>query len=169
MDVDERLGKLEAKVAELTDHIAILQLVASYGPAVDSLDRDGVHALWAEDGSYDFGGIPLVGREAVASLIDLDTHRAYVDAGSAHTLSLPRIDIDGDRAVAVNYSQIFVKDGSGWRVERTSANRWHLVRTQHGWAVEERTNRPLDGSQPPRDLLRRHRPNEVGAAAEPNA
>lgn len=169
MDVNERLRQLEAKVAQLADHIAILRLVASYGPAVDSLDRDGVSALWAENGSYDFGGAPLVGREAVAKLIDLDTHRAYVGAGSAHTLSLPRIDIDGDRAVAVNHSQIFVKDGNGWRADRTSANRWELVRTQDGWKVEQRTNRLLDGSQPPRDLLRRHRPNEVGATAEPNA
>lgn len=169
MDVNDRLRQLEAKVAQLTDYMAILQLVASYGPAVDSLDRDGILALWAENGGYDFGSAPLVGREAVANLIDLETHRAYVGAGSAHTLSLPRIDIDGGRAVAVNYSQVFVKDGNGWRVERTSANRWDLVRTRGGWQVEQRTNRPLDGSQPPRDLLRRHRPNEVGAAAEPNA
>lgn len=150
---------LECRIAELEDRLAILQLVASYGPAVDSLDRDGVAALWAEDGRYDFGGDPLEGREAVASLIDLDTHRGYVGKGSSHILSLSRIEIDGDRAEAVNYSQLFVRDPAspqaGWHADRCSANCWELVRTAEGWQVTARTNRLLDGSQPARDLLRR--------------
>jgi uncharacterized protein (TIGR02246 family) len=150
---------LESRIAALEDRLAIRQLVASYGPAVDSLDRDGVGALWAEDGRYDFGGDPLEGRDAVASLIDLDTHRKYVGQGSSHILSLPRIEIDGERAVVVNYSQVFVRDPSstqaGWHADRCSANRWELVRTAHGWKVTARTNRLLDGSQPARDLLRR--------------
>lgn len=152
---DERLGALERRVAELEDKLAIMQLIAAYGPAVDGMDRDGVAALWAADGSYDFGGAPLEGREGVAALIDLDTHRAYVAQGSSHMLSAPRITLEGDRAVAVNYSQVFIKDGAGWRADRTSANRWDLVRTTEGWQVEKRTNRLLDGSQPARDLLRR--------------
>lgn len=155
------IEELERRIAELEDRMAILQLVASYGPAVDGLDRDGVAELWAEDGSYDFGGDPLHGRDAVASLIDLQTHRSYVDGGSSHILSLPRISIDGDRAVAVNHSQVFIKDPSspraGWRAERSSANRWELVRTAEGWRVSSRTNRLLDGTQPARDLLRRER------------
>lgn len=150
---------LERRVAELEDRLAILQLVASYGPAVDGLDRDAVAALWAPDGCYDFGGEPLEGREAVASLIDLETHRTYVAGGSSHILSLPRISIDGDRAVAVNYSQVFITDpstpGAGWHADRSSANRWELVKTAEGWQVTARTNRLLDGSQPARDLLRR--------------
>jgi hypothetical protein len=150
---------MERRIADLEDRLAILQLLASYGPAVDSLDRDGVAALWAADGRYDFGGDPLNGREAVASLIDLDTHRSYVAKGSSHILSLPRIEIDGDRAVAVNYSQVFIRDPSapraGWHADRSSANRWELVKTADGWQVSARTNRLLDGTQPARDLLRR--------------
>lgn len=168
-DIAERLAALEAKVALLDDHLAILQLIASYGPAVDGLDRDGVAALWTEDGAYDFGGAPLVGRQAVADLIDLDTHRAYVAQGSAHALTVPRVTVSGDRAVAVNYSQVFIKDGPGWRADRTSANRWDLVRTAEGWRVEKRTNRLLDGTAPARDLLQRHRPDEVGAADDRQA
>lgn len=163
----ERLGALEAKVGELTDRLEIMQLIASYGPAVDSMDREAIASLWAEDGSYDFGGEPLQGRDAVAALVDLDTHKAYVAAGSSHVLSAPRIAIDGDRAVAVNCSQVFVRDGAGWRADRTSANRWDLVRTAHGWRVARRVNRLLDGSQPARDLYRRYRPNEVGKNDDP--
>lgn len=168
-DTAERLRMLEAKVAELSDRLEIMQLIAAYGPAVDSMNRDGVAALWAADGSYDFGGEPLVGRDAVAALVDLDTHKAYVAAGSAHALTAPRITLDGDHAVAVNCSQVFVKCETGWRADRTSANRWDLVRTADGWRIAARVNRLLDGSPAARDLYRRHRPNEVGATDNPNA
>ena len=63
-DTAERLRVLEAKVGELSDRLEIMQLIAAYGPAVDSMDRDGVAALWTADGSYDFGGAPLAGPAA---------------------------------------------------------------------------------------------------------
>lgn len=150
-----RIEQLESRLALLEDHLAILQLVASYGPAVDSLDRDAVAWLWAEGGSYDFGGAPLVGRGDVAGLVDLPSHRAYVEAGCAHALAPPRVTITGDRAVAVGCSQVLLKDGNGWRVARTSANRWEFVRTSEGWKVLRRTNRLMDGSRSSRDLFRR--------------
>jgi uncharacterized protein (TIGR02246 family) len=147
------IAALEARIAALEDHIAILQLIASYGPAVDRLDREALAALWAEEGSYDFGGEPLRGRDNVAALIDLPTHRAYVDVGSAHALTLPRVSISGDRAVAVNYSQVFISRGEEWRAARTAANRWDFVRTDEGWKVLRRTNRLMDGSAAARELL----------------
>lgn len=150
---EERLSVLERRVAQLEDQLAIMKLIASYGPAVDGMDREGVASIWAEHGSYDFGGPPLEGRDRVAALIDLDTHRAYVGKGSSHMLTLPRIEIDGDVATVVNYSQVFIKDGDSWRADRTSANRWDLIRAASGWQVLKRTNRLLDGSQAARDLL----------------
>jgi len=35
-----------------------------------------------------------------------------------------------------------------------TANRWELVRTASGWKIKRRTLRPLDGSEPARELLR---------------
>lgn len=155
----DRMAALERRVADLEDRLAIMQLIASYGPAVDSMDRAAIAGMWTEAGSYDYGGPPLHGRDGVADLVDLDTHRAYVEAGASHLLSAPRIALQGDRAVAVNYSQVFVKDdalpGGGWRADRTCANRWELVRTPDGWQVESRINRLLDGTQDARDLLGR--------------
>lgn len=154
MDQEARtIEALERRLAALEDQMAILQLIAAYGPAVDGLDRDGVAALFAEDGSYDFGGEPLRGRSAVADLIDLPTHRAYVEAGAAHALTLPRIEVECDQAVAINYSQVFVKVGNQWRADRTSANRWELARTAEGWKVKRRLNRLLDGSPGAREVL----------------
>lgn len=153
-DLEQRLEALENRIRELEDVQAIQQLIASYGPAVDGLDGAALAHMWADEGTYDFGiGEPLRGRDNVASLIELDSHRTYVAAGCAHVLSTPRIAVDGDTAVAVNYSQVFVKDENGWRADRTGANRWELVRTAEGWKVSSRSNRLLDGTKAARDLL----------------
>jgi ketosteroid isomerase-like protein len=160
--MEQRIAALEARLARLEDEAAILRLIAAYGPAVDSCDAAAVAALWAEDGSYDFGGAPLQGSAAVGALVDLDSHRGYVAAGAGHVLSLPRVTIDGDRAVAVNYSQVLVRDrAGGWRCERLSANRWDLGRGPAGWQVVARVNRLLDGAEAPRALL-------AAAAAPPD-
>ena len=58
-------------------------------------------------------------------------------------------------AVATGYSNVFTKDDDYWRVERTSSNRWELVRTPDGWKVRYRLNRLLDGSAQNRDILAR--------------
>ena len=47
---EERLDRLEARVQALEDELAIIRLVASYGPLVDAGEADAVAALWAEDG-----------------------------------------------------------------------------------------------------------------------
>jgi hypothetical protein len=33
-------------------------------------------------------------------------------------------------------------------------NRWELARTATGWKIKRRTIRPVDGSEPSRELLR---------------
>jgi len=155
-DLSERFEALERRVQELEDILAIQKLISSYGPAVDGLDATALAEMWAGDGTYDFGiGEPLRGRDNVAKLIDLDSHKTYIAAGCAHVLSAPRIAVDGDRACAVNYSQVFVKDEHGWRADRTGANRWELIRTEQGWKIASRTNSLLDGREGARTLLRR--------------
>ena len=54
-DVAGRLARLEQRLGEVEDHLAIMQLIASYGPAVDGMDGQTLMSLWAADGSYDFG------------------------------------------------------------------------------------------------------------------
>ena len=36
---------------------------------------------------------------------------------------------------------------------RVSANRWEFVRTDEGWKIRRRTLRPLDGTEPAREIL----------------
>ena len=153
--VEQRLSRLEAHVRRLEDQIAIYQLLATYSPAVDSRSEAATAGLWTEDGQYDYGGRPHVGARDVGSLVHLDTHKAYVEKGCAHVMSLPLVSVDGDRAVATGYSRLYVHSGDGWKVERASANRWELVRTGAGWRVANRINRLMDGSPAGREVLAR--------------
>jgi uncharacterized protein (TIGR02246 family) len=134
----------------MSDVEAITQVVAAYGPAVDRGDADAVAGLFTEDGWYDVAGRRYEGRAAIAEMVRSSAHQGLLDQGAAHVMGLPRVDVDGDRAVAVNHSVVHVA-GQVWRV---AANRWELVRTAAGWQVAARTNRLLDGSPEARDLLR---------------
>lgn len=152
-EIDARFAALEARIAVLEDQLAIYQLIATYGPSVDSRTGGVTASLWTEDGSYDFGGDPLVGAEKVGSLVNIEPHVHYVADGCAHVLSMPHITVGGDKAVATGYSRVYLNQGDHWRVERASANRWELVRTPGGWRVQNRINRLLNGQAEARDLL----------------
>ncbi len=148
------IAALARRVQALEDSAEICQLIATYGPAVDSGSAAVVGRLWAQDGIYDPGGItPYAGRAAVGDLVHGERHQGYLRAGCAHVLSMPQVTVDGDAAVAVNYSRVYLKDGTYWRLERVSANRWELERIDGTWQVTRRTNRLLDGTPEARALL----------------
>ncbi|MFD4422898.1 nuclear transport factor 2 family protein [Agromyces sp. NPDC058484] len=150
--LEARLAAVEARVAELEALEAIRDLISRYGPAADACDASAIAALWTSDGAYAFDDTVLTG-EQLAGLVELDTHRELVDAGCAHVLTAPRIDLDGDRAVAVCHSIVFKRSDDAWLPARVSANRWELVHTRSGWLVERRVNRLLNGAEAARALL----------------
>ena len=144
---DDRLRCLE-------DMEAIRKLIASYGPLADIGDAQGVAALWAESGSYSVGDFgEAKGRTQIAALILSDTHQQLLTAGCGHILTTPHITLDGDSALAINHSVVFRNTGSAHEAWRVSANRWELVRTDNGWRVQHRVNRPLNGESAARALL----------------
>lgn len=153
--IEARLERLENRVAHLQDHLAIYQILASYGPIVDSRSQNSVAAMWDESGSYDFGERPLVGAQDVGTLVNRPQHIGYVEAGCAHVMSMPLVHIDGDRAVATGYSRIYLHSGDGWKIYRAGANRWEFVRTPEGWKVASRVNRLLNGEPEGPELLSR--------------
>ena len=151
--IEARLAELERKTRELADIIAIYQLFATYGPAVDSMSSATIVDMWAAEGTFEPEHHIFRGATEVGAMIDSEMHHAYVDAGCAHVMSLPRIVIEGDVAKATGYSRLYLRDGDHWRVERASANHWTLVRAGTGWKVERRINRMLSGSEEARGLL----------------
>jgi hypothetical protein len=70
-DLEVRVQRLEARLRVLEDQAALAQLVASYGPAVDSGAADAAAGLWHEDGVFDVAGyFELVGHEGIAGMVN---------------------------------------------------------------------------------------------------
>jgi hypothetical protein len=95
------------------------------------------------------------GSSAIAEMVRGEHHQALIRSGAAHVLGAPLVRVDGDRAVATCYSNVFRVVDGGFEVWRTAANRWELERTVDGWRTTRRTTRLLDGSDEARELLRR--------------
>ncbi|MGV2494756.1 nuclear transport factor 2 family protein [Pelagerythrobacter aerophilus] len=152
---DDRLNALDARLRAVEDELAILRLLATYGPLVDSGCAEEAAELWTEDGIYEPGGVgAMEGRPAIASLYRMDRHRELVARGSMHHTALPKVVLNGDRAEAVGYSFVAENAGAGFSLWRASINRWLLCRTGEGWRIVERRNRVLDGSDEALALLR---------------
>ena len=144
---------LAARVRLLEDERDIARLIASYGPAVDAADSDAVAGLWAEDGSYDVDGWRMEGRAEVHAMVSSPAHRNLVAKGCCHFLGPCVITVDGDSAVAVCESVVFVRDGDGYRVWRCAANHFTLRRIDGRWRIGARTTRVLDGNPDAHTLL----------------
>jgi hypothetical protein len=148
-----RLERLEAKVKDLEDQAAVLRLVCTWGPAVDSGRSREAGALWDESGVLESDLSRLEGPSAVTAMVESDGQQALIRQGCAHVQSAPIVAIDGDTGVVTSYSQVFLHADEGHRVWRVSANRWECRRTPAGWRLTKRVNRVIDGSPGPRELL----------------
>jgi len=152
--LEHEVAALRAMVARLSDVEEIRSLIGGYGPAVDRGDSMAAAGLWADDGVYDLGELgSRSGHEAIAALLDGAMHQDLIHGGAAHLLGPPRIDLDGDEAIAVCHSCVIRWTGDVFELFRVAANRWALRRTPLGWRVTERTNRLLTGSADARALF----------------
>jgi hypothetical protein len=154
MEPDARLAELERRLLEVEDKLAILQVVAGYGPSVDGGAGPEAGSLWTVDSWYDTDSSPAAAVPHGRAGIEGAAQR-FLDepVGIAHISHLPIIKVDGDRAVVVNHSNTFDQDGDEFRIGRVSSNRWELVRTDGRWQIERRVNRLLDGSRASKDVL----------------
>ncbi len=159
----DRLRWLERRVGMLEDEADIARLIAGYGPLADSSQGDAVRDMWIErGGTYELQGYHFTSA-TMAATVTSDLHRRFVSRGSAHTLGPARIWLDGDTAVAINYSVVFIHDDGRWVAERVAANRWDLTRTADGWRVRRRVNRILDGGPEAVAILAGAEPPELGS------
>jgi SnoaL-like domain len=147
-DVLVRLRRLE-------DESAIQRLLMSYGPAADSGQSTFAAGLWLEEGEYDWdaNGEPHRGSKAVDSMLQTSGHRQLMAEGVAHFGGPLLVEVDGDRATAINYSLIMRRDEQRFYLWRVSAVRWDLERCGSMWRVRRRTNRLLDETGAGRELF----------------
>lgn len=160
MTLEERLAALEARLQAAEDHLEILNLINSYGPLVDSgMDQDAA-ALWVAGGGYNYtlpdgGTQKLEAPEPLAGMYRSEGHLGLVNTGCAHLNATPKVSVHGDKAEAVGYSFVVLREGERWFLWRAAVNHWQFVRTADGWRVEERFNRTLDGSDISHETMRK--------------
>jgi hypothetical protein len=155
-DLRATVAALAARVQLLEDHLAITQLVAQYGPSVDSGSPEATAALWTDDGVFDaVGAITMHGHDQIAGMVESAGHQKLILDGCGHVLTVPHVVVDGDRAEGRSYALNIRWDAAADRfwVARVSANTWTWVRTPDGWRVAERVNANLDGTPEHRAML----------------
>src|SRR5580692_783925 len=152
LDADDRLARIELRVQALEDERAVYELMASYGPAVDSNSREEAARLWISDGVYDVDVGEWRGQDAIASMLGEDFHQSCLADGCSHQVSISKVTVGGDTAVATGYMQLIVRKGETFELRRQTVQRWELVRTDDGWRIAHRTGRLIDGGPEARGL-----------------
>lgn len=154
-DLTARLAALETRLQQVEDEREIVNMLASYGPLVDSGASEETAALWDVDGVYDVGSQYLDGREAVRQMVLSEGHQGLIHKGSAHFNGPTHVTVDGDTATAVCHSLLILKNSEGrFFVARAGSHLFTLVRTAEGWKIKRRTTRLLNGDAMARELLR---------------
>ena len=152
---NDQLQRLEARMAVLEDRDEILRLLARYGPSADSGSAEVAGGLFTDDALYDTGVGVFEGAQAVHDMIQgLPLHLDLMRAGCAHTLDLPVIDVQGDRATAFGHGFLLRREGDAFVVWRATAVHWDFERVGERWRIAKRVNRLLDGSEAARMLFR---------------
>lgn len=152
-DLERRLDALESRLKATEDELAIIRLVASYGPLVDCGSTDLAPALFAENGVYDVSYGRMSGPDAFSQLLKGAEHQRLLESGIAHVMGLPWVRVEHDNAVAINSTQLYLKDEQGYSIFRVAQNLWKLSRTAEGWKVVERINRLIGNDGEARALL----------------
>lgn len=152
----ETVTQLARRLRALEDHIEITQLVAEYGPSVDSSAGEATAALWTEDGRFD--ALPqrrMRGRAEIRDMVCAPAHERMLEGGCSHVLTVPHVVVDGDTAAGRSYALQLRWDAEQklFHVVRSSANTWRWQRTAAGWRIAERVNANLDGTAGHRQLL----------------
>lgn len=124
------------------DILAIQQILARYVIALDSRAPHLLLDCFTEDAAVSLGGMEIANIAEYAKLCE--TALPALDA-THHHLSLPAIQVDGDRAVSRCYfTAQHVKNAlapdhslliAGWYDDE-------LVRTPKGWRISKRTGTP---------------------------
>src|SRR5512140_3135685 len=126
-DLEKRVDELTGRVQRLEDELAIHRLIVRYGLAVDIGDADQTAAVFAEDGIYDADVRLMSGREDVRDMVRSERHQKMV-GHCAHQIGPAIVTLNGDAAIAIGYSRVYLRGADGIDIYRVSYNRWQLAR-----------------------------------------
>ncbi len=151
-DLAAQVAALAARVQALDDVLAVHRVLVGYGLAVDAGDATATAALYADDCDVDIDGtVRFRGRQAVHDMVLGDAHQAILGE-CAHLMGPYTVEVDGDRAVAVGYASIYVREDDQIKPWRQAYGRFELERRDATWQITRRTSRAL-GSPHRSDVL----------------
>jgi ketosteroid isomerase-like protein len=151
------MASIEERLRAVEDRLEIFNVISAYGPAVDGCNLDAMGQVYAEGGVYDVRDFRYMeGLSEIRDMMNGKGHRMLTGSGAAHVGTLPHVELDGDRAIATNYSIILGRDADGEpKMLRLNISRIYLSRGEDGWRIDRRIISPLDGRQSSRDLASR--------------
>jgi hypothetical protein len=165
--MDTPNNTLEDRLRAVEDTLAIYHLIASHPPAADTGTESYYRDAFTTDGVVDLGTKTATGNNNIGAVVKTPEHQAAIAGGLCHFAGLPRVQLDGDSAVAISYLQVIAPNkeakpvelsghglSTGYRIHRLGVNRWDLKRTEDGWKVTKRAYRMLDGTEDGPALLR---------------
>ena len=121
------------------------------GCNVEAMDR-----VYAEDGVYDVRDFRYMdGLAAIREMMNGEGHRSLTGGGAAHIGAPPRLELDGDRAIATNHTVVVGRREGQFVVLRLCISRIYLSRRPEGWRIDRRIIDPLDGRESARALAAR--------------
>jgi hypothetical protein len=102
---------VEDRLRAVEDTLAIYHLIASHPPAADTGTGHYYRDAFTPDGEVDLaGGKRAVGNVDISAMVTTQEHQAAIAGGLCHFAGLPRVELNGDTAVATSYLQIITPD-----------------------------------------------------------
>ena len=101
----ERLAALERRLNAAEDELAIIRLVASYGPLVDCGNTQLAPSLFTLEGVYDVSYSRIVGHGPFSEMLQGEQHQQFVKDGNktvADVLKETDKDLKITRFVRIN-------------------------------------------------------------------
>ena len=141
-DLEQRIEALEHRLRAVEDELAVHRTIVRYGFAVDIGDADCTASVFAPDGIYDADVRLMRGRDEVCDMVRSQRHQSMVGR-CAHQIGPAVVRIDGDRATALGYSRVYLKEQDQISVYRISYNCWQLERRDGEWQIVHRRTRLL--------------------------
>ena len=151
--MEDRIAALESRLATMADELAIIRILASYGPKVDCGLPGPATRLFGPGAVFDSDLGLLEGNQAYHDMLADPVSQGRVETGIGHVMGLPVVTLDGDRATAVNPTMVFTRDGEGYKVWRVAQNVWEFERIGGEWKIVRRTNRLVGSDDLARALL----------------
>ncbi len=120
------------------DIAVITKMVADYNHMIDSGQAEAWADLFTADGQFDPGLMPAIsGREA---LVEFAGGLPVMIPGARHHITNLSVDVQGDRATATAYLQLWTKGEDGKAaLAMTGIYTDELVRTADGWRFSKRS------------------------------